>query len=64
MLEKSEIKGMSLFENNKSYIEFLGIKSKYYRLMSIEKCFEDDFAIELKFVFEKLSNNRSLTRCL
>jgi len=54
MSEKAKLKGLSDFENNKSYIEFLNIKSKYYNLISIEKN-EIDFVVELNFTFEKLT---------
>jgi hypothetical protein len=47
------------FENDKEYITFLNIKSKYYNLISIEKT-EIDFYLELKFTFEKLTNKKSL----
>jgi len=59
MLEMAKNKGLSDFENNKSYIKFLNIKSKYYNLISIEKN-EIDFVVELNFIFEKLTNKKSL----
>lgn len=63
MLEKAKIKKLSVYENNKHYIEFLGIKSKYYKIISIKKIESiDNFATQLIFTFEKLTNNKSLNK--
>jgi len=59
MLEKAIIKGISIYENNRQYIEFLGINTKYMKLHGIESHAKDDF-VKLTFIFEKLTNNRIL----
>ena len=62
MLDKSKLKGMSLLENDKSYIHFLNIKSKFYHLLSAISYTKKDF-VRIKFTFEKKTNNKILSKC-
>ena len=60
MKEKAELKGMTLFENNKSYLHFLPVNLKYYKIIDIvvESALNDYTTII--FTFEKLTNKKSL----